>query len=297
MPPKKKKNKQDRINRDQIEEDYGLSYALFKAFPELDRLLNTAVNKNWDPVKFQVELRQTEWFRKHSDVWREMTALKFSDPATFRQRVGEVHAKLGDLAQSVGVNISRKAIHRMAMRSALMGFDDAQIRNMLAKHVRPSEKGHYGGDLAAIESTVRETAYRNGVRMNRQQLRRWMQGIVRGNISQEELQTHLRQQASQQFPLYADQIRAGMDVMDIANPFINSMSTLLEINPSDVDLHSRLIKSALGGVKTPKGKVAPMSLSEFEDTVRQDKRWLQTDQAREQATEYALRLGEAFGVL
>jgi hypothetical protein len=49
----------DKINPDEIEQEYGLSYALFQAFPELKDLLSKATAASWSPTRFQVELRQT----------------------------------------------------------------------------------------------------------------------------------------------------------------------------------------------------------------------------------------------
>ena len=297
MPPKKKKHGgQDKINRDEIEQEYGLAYALFKAFPELNHLLNKAVNSNWDASKFQVELRQTEWFKKHSDVWRQNIALKFSDPASYKERLGNSLTTVQNLAGAFDASLSHKATHRLAERALLLGWDENQIRDVLASHVRPGQNGHYGGELSAIETQLRNTALRNGVRLERQQLKGWMRNIVRGNATQEQFQSHIRANAARTFAAFADQINGGVDLADIAQPYIQSMSDILELNPGSLDLYDRTIRKALDQ-RDKDGKPVAMTISDFEDSLRQDKRWQFTDQARDQATEYAIRLGEAFGVL
>jgi hypothetical protein len=113
--------KKDTINQDDIEEEYGLSYALFKAFPELDDLLKKAIANSYTAQRFQVELRQTKWFQKHSDIWRENTALFYSDPATFEERLGTVTTKLGDLAASVGARLTPNTLSRRAQPAQLTG--------------------------------------------------------------------------------------------------------------------------------------------------------------------------------
>ena len=233
-PAKGKGGGQDKIDRDQIEEDYGLSYALFKAFPELEDLLKKAIAGNWTPTKFQVELRQTKWFQKHSDVWREVTALNYSDPATYEERFQASLTAVGNLAGSVGAQLSQGGLERLAKRALLFGFDEAQIRDVLAKHVKPSNAGIYTGELSTVEDQLRSTALQNGITLQGDQLRRWMQSIVRGEASQEQYVTAIRRMAADAFPLYGEQVSAGVDLMDVASPFIQSMSELLELNPADI---------------------------------------------------------------
>ena len=318
MPPKKKR---DKIDRDEIEQEYGLAYALFKAFPELNKLLEKAVAQNWDPGKFQVELRQTDWFKNHSDVWRQNIALKFSDPGSYKERLANSQTTLDNLAGAFDADLSNKARRRLAERALLFGWDEAQIRDVLAAHVRPGKDGHYEGELSTIETQLRNTALRNGVRLNREQLRNWMRNIVRGDSSQEQYQRVIRSMAARHFDHFADQINGGVDLADIAQPYIQTMADVLELNPGGIDLYDHTIRQALsgfrndrrgqnsgqGGGKPKDGKggkddnsrhnSSPMTMSEFEDYLRADKRWQYTDQAREQATEYAIRLGESFGVL
>lgn len=291
-----KTGKQDTIDQDRIEEDYGLSYALFKAFPELEDLLKKAIAEVWTPGKFQVELRQTTWFRKHSDVWRENTALKFSDPATFDERYNTVLAKVQDLAGSVGAHLSDKAMERLSRRALLLGLSDDEIHNKLSNFVRPAPGGGYTGEVATIEQELRSTALQNGVRLQDGQIQKWMQSIVRGDASQQQFVNNIRTMAAQQFPIYGEQIRGGMDLVDVANPYIQSMSSLLEMAPGAITMEDPTIRRALTGARDQKGQTVPTSLADFEDGLRNDKRWMYTKNAKEQALGYAASLSRMWGL-
>lgn len=288
--------KQDKIDRDQIEEDYGLSYALFKAFPELEKLLKSAIAGNWTPTKFQVELRQTKWFEKHSDVWREVTALQHSDPATFNDRVQESLTAVTNLAASVGASMTPQGLDRLARRALLMGWDEAQIRDVVAKHVKPSGAGYYTGDLSTIEDQLRSTALQNGIQLHPDQMQRWMKSIVRGEASQEQYVSAIRRMAADAFPLYGEQVNAGVDLMDVASPFIQSMSELLELNPADIKLTDPTIRKALSGTPGASGQVGPTTLSAFEDTLRNDQRWMYTKNARKTAEDFGASIAKMWGL-
>lgn len=286
----------DKISQDDIEEEYGLSYSLFKAFPELDELLKKAVARGYTAQRFQVELRQTEWFKKHSDVWRENTALFHSDPATFNQRLDEVSAKLGDLAASVGVSLGAVALDKLAKRALLAGMSDEEIRNVLAGKVMPSDGG-YTGDLAGIEADLRQTAYANGVTLQDEQIQKWMQAVVRGDASEEQFRTNIRNMAAAAFPLYGEQVRGGMDLIDVATPYLQSMSEVLELAPGSVGLTDPLVRKAMSGTRDAKGATVPMNTSEFEDLLRQDQRWGYTRQANDSAKSFASGIAKMWGLL
>jgi hypothetical protein len=288
--------KKDTINQDDIEEEYGLSYALFKAFPELDDLLKKAIANSYTPQRFQVELRQTKWFKKHSDVWRENTALFHSDPATFEERLGTVTTKLGDLAASVGASLTEPALARLAKRALLTGMSDEELRDVLSKHVRPSAQG-YTGDLSSIEQGLRATAYANGVRLQDDQFKKWMQAIVRGEASEDQFRTSIRNMAASAFPLYGEQVKGGVDLIDVATPYLNSMSEILELTPGSVDLHDPLVRKALAGTRDAKGNTAAMNTSEFENMLRQDQRWGYTKQANDSAKNFAVSMSRLWGFI
>lgn len=288
--------KQDKINQDQIEEEYGLSYALFKAFPELNDLLSKAVKGSWTPSKFQVELRQTNWFKKHSDVWRENTALKYADPAAYKERLQNSLTTVKNLLGAYGIHLSKEAVTRLGERALLFGMSEDQVRDNIAQYVKPSATGHYGGQLAGIEQNLRETALRNGVRINNNQLKGWMQNITRGDAGTEQYETFLRDMAAKTFTLYGDQIKNGMDLADVASPYVQTMAEILEVNPGSLDLYDPTIRKALSGVPDKDGKLQFTSISDFEDSLRKDSRWKFTKGAKSQAEGYVASLRKMWGM-
>lgn len=281
---------------DKIEEEYGLAYALFKAFPELNNLLQSAVKDHWTPAKFQVELRQTNWFKKHSDVWRKNIALKYTDPASYNERLQNNITAVRNLSASVGVTFIPKNLRYVAERALLFGWDEGQLRDYLAQYVRPNAQGDFGGALAAAENNLSQLAHQNGVRVNRNLMTTWMRNIARGEGTEDQFQNYIRNQAAGTFKLYADQIRAGANVYDIANPYINAMAQTLELNPNQVDLFDPTVRRALSGVRNDKGQLEEMSVTDFEDQLRQDKRWQYTQQANEQAKGYVNAISKMWGL-
>jgi hypothetical protein len=288
--------KKDKLSPREIEREYGFAYSFFKSDPELWELLQNAIKETWDVNKFGVELKATKWYRKHSDSWRQVTALKHSDPATYRERLGNVRTQIQNLAGRYSVDLTGKELARLSERALLMGWSPDQILDHIAKDVRPNKKGEFGGELSGIQDRLQQTAYRNGVKLNKQQTAKWMRRIIRGEADVNQFENYIRGLAAQTFTAYGKEIKSGMDAIDVAAPYMQSMADILELNPASVDMFDRTIRRALS-FKNDKGEAVPMSITDFEDSLRSDKRWQYTDNAHEVMKGYAVALGKMFGIL
>lgn len=295
--PNARKGGKDGINPREIEREYGFAYRFFKSNPELWKLLKTAVAEGYDVSKFQAHLKATKWYKRHSDVWRQMTALKYSDPRTYQERMNNMRTQIKNLAGQWGADLTPGELKRYTTRALMFGWSPDQILDHIAKDVRPGKDGHFDGQLSGIEAQLKETAFANGVQLNSKQMTGWMRQIVRGDADPREFETYVRDIAAKTFPVFGSQIKAGMNVADLAAPYINSMANILELNPGSLSLFDKTIRGALTGVKDDKGNLTTIGLADFEDQLRADKRWQFTDQAKDQMRGYAIALGKAWGIL
>ena len=99
-----------------------------------------------------------------------------------------------------------------------------------------------------------------------------------------------------EYKAFADRIAGGETVQSIADPYVQKMSDLLELNPNDVNVTDKRIQAALKQV-TPDGKPAAMDLHTFEDYVRKDNRWQYTDNAKQQVAGATQDLLRSFGLM
>lgn len=296
MPEKNDGPKRDRLDPREIEREYGFAYSFFKSDPELWDLLQKAIDGTWSAVRFAQALKDTKWYRKHSDTWRQVTALKHSDPGAYNERLGNMRTQIQNLAGQYGADLTKKELARLSERALLFGWSPDQILDHIAKDVRPGKDGDYDGQLSGIQDRLEQTAFRNGVRLNQKQVKKWMQQIVRGEADVNQYENYIRKLAAQTFTAYGKEIKSGMDAMDVATPYIQSMADILELNPASVNLFDKNIRRALSW-KNEKGEAVPMSIADFEDQLRNDKRWQYTDNAKEQLMGYAVELGKMWGIL
>ena len=82
----------------------------------------------------------------------------------------------------------------------------------------------------------------------------------------------------------------------LASPYIQSMSDILEIPDTAIDLFDPQIRSAMA-YTLPDGKVGTKSIYNFEKELRKDDRWQYTNKAREQAASVATTVLRDFGFM
>ena len=110
------------------------------------------------------------------------------------------------------------------------------------------------------------------------------------------LSNTIRESAASAFPSLADKIKAGIDLKTLASPYIQSMSDVLEIPNTAIDLFDDKIRGAMA-YTLPDGKVGTKSIYEFERELRKDNRWQYTNKAREEASNAASTVLRDFGFM
>lgn len=275
--------------------NYGWSLAFLKSNKELWRLFNKAVDKNYSVNRFVAELRNTKWFKKHSDSYRQISVLQKTDPATYNKQWQAQLNKIHDMATEAGADLSSKELNLIAHNSLWFGWDDAMIKNSLADYLdQMGQSGHYGGDAGQAEGELRDYAYKMGLKLDDTSLKGWLQNIVRGDESIQDYKAYLQGEAQKSFPGLNDKIKAGQTVYDLASPYMQSMSNILEVPQSSVDLFDPTIRQALQH-QMPDGKVGMDPIYDFERKLRQDPRWLQTNNARQSIMGTASKVLQDFG--
>jgi hypothetical protein len=134
------------------------------------------------------------------------------------------------------------------------------------------------------------------VRLGDQWKSRQLARIMSGDDTMAGVQQRVQEMAMREYKAFADRIAGGETVTEIADPYVNRMSELLELNPNSVGVDDEMIQRALKQV-TPEGKPASMDLWSFEKEVRKDTRWQYTKNAKQEVANVTGDLLRNFGFL
>lgn len=283
------------LSLDALRSQYPLVAAVVNAVPELQKIFQQAVSGNWSTDAFISAVQNSNWWATHSDTARQVFALMLSDPATYQRQVDNLEATFTNFAAQLGARPSHQQILNLAIDALTNGYQDnqAMLREKFAQYVTPASGLHFGGEAGTDESQLRQSMMDLGVFLPENVLDQNIRSIVGGTSDVNAVQAQLRTQAQATYPAYADEIKNGMNVSTIAEPFMQQAMQLLEKGPGEINILNPLIKGALQN--TADGKPAPMSLTDFENLVRQQPDWLHTDNARDSMMSVAHQVLQNFG--
>lgn len=131
---------------------------------------------------------------------------------------------------------------------------------------------------------LQQLATLNGVKLSKDYIAATTAAISTGATTlDKELQRVREKVIAPAFPSWAEEIKNGANVADIAAPYIQSMSSVLEIPETAIDLHDPTLRAGIQG-KNSEGKPAYKTLWEFEQDLRKDPRWQYTGNAKQEMT-------------
>jgi hypothetical protein len=261
-----------RLDAHELAETYGMSYSFFKSQPELWKMLNSAVQGQWTADKFQAEVKNSNWWKKNSETVRQAQVQQKTDPATYKASMEASRVLARKLAVQAGAILSDKNVEKLAKNMVWYGWQDAQVQNFLGQYVKFTDKETLGGMAGAAAKAIKQEAYKNGVAVTEQSVLNNAQYLVRGLTSMEKVQSSIREQSAGLYPAFAEQIKAGASIQDLAQPYVQVVADELGLPDTDIDAFSPKVKAALNRTNA-QGAPEPMDLNTFTQTVRNDPAW------------------------
>lgn len=304
--PRSKKRKappKDTLKQQQMAANYGFALAFMKSDKELWALFQQAVKKTWEPNMFVAKLRATNWFKKTSAPVRNAIMQQAADPASYKANVDKLAATLRDTwGKAYGLNqdaYTTKWINGWATTAYRMGWSEAEAADHMSASLNYQQLLHrkdLGGTFAETREQLDSLVANFGVDLGDKWKASQIEKVMEGDTTIGGVQDMVRDYAKQQYGAFADQLEAGKTMTEIADPYVQKVSDLLELNPNDVGLKDSLVQKALT-MKDPQGKPAAMNLNEFANTVRADNRWQYTANAKEQVAGVTTQLLQSFGLV
>lgn len=143
---------------------------------------------------------------------------------------------------------------------------------------------------------LKNLAMDNGINLSDDAAKTYADQIAAGTVDQNTVVNTVRESAASAFPQYQDQIKAGLDLRTVADPYIQSMSNILEIPSTGINLFDPTIRSALSYTMAD-GKIGTKSLYDFEKDLRQDPRWQYTQNAKQSVSNSVQKVLQDFGFM
>jgi hypothetical protein len=306
----------------QAEAMYGELDEIFASDPELRKLLETAVKKEYTEQRFLSELERTNWWKSNAGPIRQrgfykrqyedlVNEIKTDDP-NYQSKIEELNrtSEYGRGLENTVETVTSEWTAQYGTPSAddlitIRGIaenlyqyanenDATKIRNLVLSKPRTLGAGGVaGGALGANLQTLRSIASANGLDLDRDfgtSIQTWMDRIAKGE-SIETIKSVIRNAAKNTWGVndrVAGLLDQGVDLATIYAPYKTRMANILEISPETVSFSDLASKGVIGGKQEK-------NLYEFERELRKDPRWQYTRNAATEVSNSALQVLKDFG--
>lgn len=207
-------------------------------------------------------------------------------------------------------NEQKKAIRKTTVSGGLATttgetLTSEDLFRIMADVIKPAVKGTdletitTGGGLIATQVVdIKEYARDFGIELTtKDALGKVLSGFTVGGSldkrSTADLKTSIREMSKSFYSNLAPQIDAGVTVKDIAKQYAAQKAKVLELNDEAIDMFDADIQDAVRN----NGKPGVMSMTEYQIKLRNDPRWAKTQNAREEAANYATDILKSFGLM
>lgn len=297
------KPKKSELDLRMLAEDYGLSYDEIQAVPALKQLFQDAVAGDWNRQKFTAMLKNSDWWKNTSDSARKFIDLQTTDPATWKAKWDETAFRMNQLAIAAGVGdlIGTRGTDIKNMSQVLKdatwaafagGWTDERLKAWFGGQAQFKTGTPLSGEAGRTYSQLISLAYANGRAYQDNWYSDWIKKIQGGSATIEQAEQEIRKQAAAEYGAFSKQILAGQNVIDVAAPYMKSVSDLLEIPQGALSLTDPLMRKAL----TTTGKDGgAYSLWQLENDVRSDERWRMTKNAQDSLMQLGHNVLTTFG--
>jgi len=308
----------DQIKADFLQK-YGEQAKFIASVPELGGpggLLDQAVKNNWSAATWATQFANTKWAAAHPGDIGLAEIKRISTPSEYNTEYNAAQNRISTVAASLGIKLTPAQLGQQVtdinspvpldqnavnsgqdMTNWLMqhpNATDLQIQQQMAKYGTIDPTTGPGGAIKQLSSNLQSLAQQYGVYgqfspdgTSKSFDNYATQQVAAGaNISDPAIATTAEQMyktaAINTYKPFADQINAGMKVSDLASPYINTLSSLLEVSPSDIQLGSAsgygsMISKAMMGDANGQ----PTNPYDFANQVRSQPEWLNTQNAHQ----------------
>jgi hypothetical protein len=257
-----------------------------------------------DPTLFFNELKKTDWYQKFSGQGLLAADAFYNNNPQYLKDLQNRKDIITAQAANAGYKISDTVAKDLATGSMYTAYDPqawSSYQKVGLNKAIAEAASHYnvpltGGTGVQNEQTLRTYAQDMAGYYSNQ----WFTdaaNTINDPTSQMNLEGYkkiIRDHAMTQYAGFADQLNKGMTVRQIADPYVQQMSNILEISPENIDYSKDgAIQQALGAG----GNQQPKSMWQFQQDLRKDPRWQYTNNARDSVTSIAHGILKDFGVM
>jgi hypothetical protein len=221
---------------------------------------------------------KSNFYRNNNATARQRLQAKQSQPGVYADGLDKYRLATRKSLVNAGLKMDAKLFEGLAATAYDSGMSEDQLKELI---VNSNLVTGYGGQVLGDTADLKSYANSFGVGkyLDEKYWAQKSQDLFLGRTTTEDIQDEVRKLAASAFPVYTDQINAGISLDSLASAYKGSIASVLEIDPDSVTFEDPRLRAALQNVG-PDGKPAVKPIWQFERELRMTPEWELTNNAR-----------------
>lgn len=278
-----------------VQSEYG-DNAWMMANPELQQILVATAYYGWDQAHVDSALNATSWWKANGQQVAEWQQLQATDPGTALRQIGQTAATVRAAANGLGVQLSDTQINSLAAQATEFSWNSDTINQAVGAMYQTTTTTPTSGTAADFQDQATTLLQQYAVPVSSQTLSDWTNNAVKGTATIAGFEDYLRQQATTLYPFMSKALENGVTPQSFFSPYTSAASSLLGVSEDSINWSDPKWLNAVTQ-QNPGGEATPVSLTQFQKTLRTDPQygWSKTADAVSAAYATAGQIAQSFG--
>lgn len=221
---------------------------------------------------------KSNFYRNNNATARQRLQAKQSQPGVYTDGLDKYKLATRKSLVNAGLKMDAKLFEGLAATAYDSGMSEDQLKELIVtSNLVTGYGGQVLGDTADLKSYA--NSFGVGKYLDEKYWAQKSQDLFLGRTTTEDIQDEVRKLAASAFPVYTDQINAGISLDSLASAYKGSIASVLEVDPDSVTFEDPRLRAALQNVG-PDGKPAVKPIWQFERELRMTPEWELTNNAR-----------------
>jgi len=282
----------DKLDKATLQAKFGIAAGIIGADTSLSKVLDDILAQGITSEALMTQMIQgTLWYKNQTDKQRAFVYAKETNPGQFAADLQLNASNIVKQFMGNGIQITAaQAIDyaQQLMQSVIIDasgkvvrYDQEFLNKIMANSIDFSKKSTIGGkqiynltgklETVANELYKRASEYGFDSSMSNERFAGWFEnsikGLISGTTNAEDIDNELQKQAMSMFPGLVNQLSQGQTLKQAADPWLNAIAGVWEVDQSTLDVNNPFVQRALN-YTDEKGNVTTMNLYDTKKMAR-----------------------------
>jgi hypothetical protein len=255
---------------------FGLTDLLIKAFPELQKVYDLFVLKDYTEARLQYFA--SDYYKNITETGKTRQTLKATARGQYNQLIDAYRIVQQKRLASKGINLDAATFNQLTEE----GFDSGLDENQLDIKILNSGKlGTIGGTTLGAVNILKTYADDYGVNqlLNKSWWNQKSMDLFAGKTTDNDIEEEIRNMSASAYAAYAPGIMAGRSLASQTSALKQTYANLYGVDPDTVQYNTKGFMKLLQYVDPKTKQPVPIPIWEAEKVIKSEEDWLFTPTA------------------